>query len=77
MRKPRGDVEISSFTGFCKANFSYFADRASQYIYLITNQLDALNFIMNMFHASIMFQAFLCSLSGGQNCIIQHLVPSH
>ena len=26
--------------------FIYFADRASQYIYLNINQLDALNFIM-------------------------------
>ena len=24
-----------------------------------------------------MFQALLCSSSGGQNCIIQHLVSSH
>ena len=29
--------------------FIYFADRASQYIYLNTNQLDALNFIMSLF----------------------------
>ena len=31
--------------------FWYFADRASQYIYLNINQLDALNFIMSLFHA--------------------------
>ena len=29
--------------------FWYFADRASQYIYLNINQLDALNFIMSLF----------------------------
>jgi len=29
----------------------YSADRASQYIYLNINQLDALNFIMSLFHA--------------------------
>jgi len=33
--------------------FWYFADRASQYIYLNINQLDALNFIMSLFHACI------------------------
>jgi len=32
--------------------FWYFADRASQYIYLNINQLDALNFTMSLFHAS-------------------------
>jgi len=32
--------------------FWYFADRASQHIYLNINQLDALNFIMSLFHAS-------------------------
>jgi len=35
----------------CHAIFWYFADRASQYIYLNINQLDALNFIMSLFHA--------------------------
>ena len=30
----------------------YFADRASQYIYLNINDLDALNFIMSLCHAS-------------------------
>ena len=39
---------------------SYFADRASQYIYLNINQLDALNFIMRLFHASICFE-HMCS----------------
>ena len=34
----------------------YFADRASQYIYLNINQLDALNFIMSLFHASTCFE---------------------
>ena len=36
--------------------FLYFADRASQYIYLNINQLDALNFIMSLFHASTCFE---------------------
>jgi hypothetical protein len=36
--------------------FIYFADRASQYIYLNMNQLDALNFIMSLFHASTCFE---------------------
>ena len=56
--------------------FSYFADRASQYINLNINQLDALNFIMSLFHASTCFE-HKCSLSGGQNCTIQPLVSSH
>ena len=59
-----------------KCLFLYFADRASQYIYLNINQLDALNFIMSLFHASTCFE-HMCSSSGGQNCIIQHLVSSH
>jgi len=32
--------------------FLYFADRASPYIYPNINQLDALNCIMSLFHAS-------------------------
>ena len=54
----------------------YFAARASQYINLNINQLDALNFIMSLFHASTCF-GHKCSSSGGQNCIIQPLVSSH
>ena len=34
----------------------YFADRASQYIYLNINQLDVRNFIMSLFRASICFE---------------------
>ena len=56
--------------------FWYFADRASQYIYLNINQLDALNFIMSLFHASTCFE-HMRSSSGGQNCTIQRLVSSH
>ena len=56
--------------------FWYFADRASQYIYLNINQLDARNFIMSIFHASTCFE-HMCSSSGGQNCTIQSLVSSH
>ena len=36
--------------------FLYFADRASQYIYLNIKQLYALNFIMGLFHASTCFE---------------------
>ena len=36
----------------------------------------ALNFIMSLFHASTCFE-HMCLSSGGQNCIIQHLVSSH
>jgi len=56
--------------------FLYFADRASQYIYLNINQLDALNFIISVFQACTCFE-HMCSSSGGQNCIIQSLVSSH
>ena len=56
--------------------FLYFADCASQYIYLNINQLDALNFIMSLFHASTCFE-HTCSSSGCQNCTIQPLVSSH
>ena len=56
--------------------FLYFAYRASQYIYLNINQLDALNFIMSLFYASTRFE-HMCSSSGSQNCTIQSLVSSH
>ena len=56
--------------------FLYFADRASQYIYLNINQLDALNFIMSLFSASTCFE-HKCLSSGGQNYTIQPLVSSH
>ena len=36
--------------------YIYFADRASQYIYLNIKQLDAVNFIMSLFHASTCFE---------------------
>ena len=45
-------------------------------IYLNINQLDALNFIMSLFHASTCFE-HMRSSSGGQNCTIQPLVSSH
>jgi hypothetical protein len=44
--------------------------------YLNINQLDALNFIMSLFHASTCFK-HMCSSSGGQNCTVQPLVSSH
>jgi len=44
--------------------------------YLNINQLDALNFIMSLFHTSTCFE-HMCSSSGGQNCTIQPLVTSH
>jgi len=56
--------------------FLYFADCASQYIYLNINQLDALNFLMSLFSASTCFE-HMCSSSEGQNCTIQPLVSSH
>ena len=45
---------------------------------LVINQLDAQNFCftVSLFHASTCFE-HMCSSSGGQNCIIQHLVSSH
>ena len=45
-------------------------------IYLNINQLDTLNFIMSLFHASTCFE-HMCSSSGGQNCTVQSLVSSH
>jgi len=47
-----------------------------QTIYLNINQLDALNFLMSLFHASTCFE-HKCSSSGGQNCTIQSLVSSN
>ena len=51
-------------------------DRRYQDIYLNINQLDALNFIMSLFHASTCFE-HMCLSSWGQNCTIQPLVSSH
>ena len=36
---------------------------------LVINQLDAQNFTTSLFHASTCFE-HMCSLSGGQNCIL-------
>jgi len=44
----------------------------SSAVYLNINQLDALNFIINLFHAFTYFE-HKCLSSGGQNCTIQHL----
>jgi len=46
------------------------------FIYLNINQLDALNFIMSLFHASTCFEHTFSS-SGDQNYTIQPLVSSH
>ena len=45
---------------------------------LVINQLDAQNFCftISLFHASTCFE-HMCSSSGGQNCIIQHVVSSN
>ena len=48
----------------------------SIYLFININQLDALNFIISLFQASTCFE-HMCSLSGGQNCIIQSLASSH
>ena len=45
-------------------------------IYLIINQLDALNFIMSLFHASKCFEHMFSS-SGGQTFTIQPLVSTN
>ena len=45
-------------------------------VYLNINQLDALNFITSLFHASTCFE-HKCSSSGGQNYTIRPLVSSH
>jgi hypothetical protein len=67
---------LTRYCTYIVYKFWYFADRASQYIYLNINQLDALNFIMSLFRASTCFE-HTCSSSGGQNCTIQPLVSSH
>ena len=60
-----------------KIQVSIISDKNNRYFfYLNINQLDALNFIMSLFHASTCFE-HMCSSSGGQNCTIQPLVSSH
>jgi len=47
-------------------------------IILVTDQLNAqIKFYYKFIIFLYMFRALLCSSSGGQNCIIQHLVSSH
>ena len=45
--------------------FLYFDDRASRYICLNINQLDAINFIMNLFHVSMCFVHGTATYSSG------------
>ena len=49
--------------------FRYLADRASQYIYLNINQLDALNFIISLFHASTCFEHHVLINSVRSHCL--------
>ena len=56
--------------------FKYLVQYTKGTFYLNINQLDALNFMMSLFHASTCFE-HKCSSSGGQNFIIQSLVSSH
>jgi len=60
----------------CGLNDNILSTRTGIYVYLNINQLDALNFIMSLLHASTCFE-HMCSSSGGQNCTIQPLVSSH
>ena len=53
-----------------------FSDKFSTNLFININQLNALNFIISLFHASTCFE-HMCSSSGGQNCIVQSLVSSH
>ena len=59
-----------------KFTFTRCCKKILKFIYLNITQLDALNFIMSLFHASTCFE-HMCSSSGGQNCTIQRLVSSH
>ena len=45
-------------------------------LFIDINQLDALNFLITLFQASICFE-HMRSSSGGQNCITRSLVSSH
>ena len=71
----RTNMEEQYWNESCK--YWRFADRASQYIYL-SNQLDAQNFVLQcVYYMPLHVSSTMCSSSGGQNCIIQHLVSSH
>ena len=74
-RKGATQFYVSTFRALC-TNTSQHSTNQMHCIYLNINQLDALNFIMSLFHASTCFQ-HMCSSSGGQNCTIQSLVSSH
>ena len=59
-RRSLGEGQIRCVRRY--SEFLYFAERASQYIYLSINQLDALNFIMSLFHACTCFEHMCSSL---------------
>ena len=45
---------------------------------LVINQLDAQNFVLqSVYFMPLHVSSTMCSSSGGQNCIMQHLVLSH
>ena len=73
---------VHEVIGMCCPNFSVMQILIfcwlciSIYLFLNINQLDVLNLIISLFQASTCFE-HMCSLSGGQNCIIQSLVSSH
>jgi len=46
-------------------------------VILAINQLNAQILVFNKFVMSLHVSSSMCSSSGGQNCIIQHLVSSH
>ena len=66
------NVRVNAVRDFWRCVFY----RQMYFIYLNINQLNALTFIMTLFHASTCFE-HTCSSSGGQNYTIQSLVSSH
>ena len=47
-------------------------------IFLVINQLNAQNLVLQyVYYMHLHVSSTMCSTSGGQNCVIQHLVSSH
>ena len=59
-----------------KVNYFTTELTVHQYLFINIKQLDALNFIISLFQPCTCYE-YMCSSSGGQNCILQSLVSSH
>ena len=60
---------------YLRLNGRSFESKHNCLMLLVVNQLDAQNLVL--YYIPLHVSSTMCSSSGGQNCIIQHLVSSH